>query len=69
MRMKRLTLSLIAALLVAGTATSMLRSHVLFHYGRSDMPSIQELQTGQASRLPEQEMQDRSVLFAKETAQ
>ena len=67
--MKRLTLSLVAALLLAGTATSMLRSHVLFHDGRSGMPSIQELQTGQAGRLPEQEMQDRSVLFAKEAAQ
>jgi hypothetical protein len=68
MRMKHLMLSLIAAVLLAGTATSMLRSHVLFHYGRSGMPSIQELQTGQADKLPEQEMQDRSVLFTKETA-
>jgi hypothetical protein len=68
MRMKRLMLSLIAAVLLAGAATSVLRSHVLFHYGRSGMPSIEELQTGQASKLPEQEMQDRSVLFAKETA-
>jgi hypothetical protein len=68
MRMKHLMLSLIAAVLLASAATSMLRSHVLFHYGRSSMPSIQELQTGQADKLPEQEMQDRSVLFTKETA-
>ena len=67
--MKRLTLSLVAALLLAGTATSMLRSHVLFHDGRSGMPSIQELQTGQANKLAEQPMHDRSVLFAKETVQ
>ncbi|GMO62747.1 hypothetical protein CO683_17245 [Bradyrhizobium ottawaense] len=67
MRMKRLMLSLIAALLLAGAANSMLRSHALFD--QSGMPSIQELQTGQANKLPEQEMQDRSILFAKEPAQ
>lgn len=67
--MKRLMLPLIAALLLAGAATSVLRSHALFQFGQSGMPSIQELQTGQANKLPEQEMQDRSVLFAKESAQ
>ncbi|MBB4382468.1 hypothetical protein GGD66_004316 [Bradyrhizobium sp. CIR48] len=65
--MKRLMLSLIAALLLAGAASSMLRSHALFD--QNGMPSIQELQTGQANKLPEQEMQDRSILFAKEPAQ
>ncbi len=68
MRMKRLMPSLIAALLLAGAASSVLRSHVL-HIGQSSMPSIKELQTGQASKLPELEMQDRSVLFAREPAQ
>ncbi|WP_245477837.1 hypothetical protein [Bradyrhizobium guangxiense] len=66
--MKRLMLSLIATLLLAGAATGVLRSHGLFHDGRSGMPSIQELQTGQANKLPEQQMQDRSVLFTKEAA-
>ncbi|MEZ2145055.1 hypothetical protein AAE026_22600 [Bradyrhizobium sp. DN5] len=66
--MKRLMPSLIAALLLAGAASSVLRSHVL-HIGQSNMPSITELQTGQASKLPELEMQDRSVLFAREPAQ
>ncbi|PPQ21368.1 hypothetical protein CV770_01095 [Bradyrhizobium sp. AC87j1] len=69
MRMKRLMLSLIAALVLAGTATGVLRSHALFHFGQRGMPSIQEMQTAQAGKLPEQEMQDRSVLFAKEPAQ
>ncbi|MGY8635163.1 hypothetical protein RAD15_22045 [Bradyrhizobium sp. 14AA] len=67
--MKRLMLSLIAALVVAGAATNVLRSHALLHFGQSGMPSIQELQTAQSGKLPEQEMQDRSVLFAKEPAQ
>jgi hypothetical protein len=65
--MKRLTLSLIAALLLAGAASSVLRSHATFRFDPSGMPSIQDLQT-QANTLPEQEMQDRSVLFAKEPA-
>ena len=69
MRMKRLMLSLIATLLLAGAATSVLRSHGLLQDGRTGMPSIQELQTGQANKLAEQPMQDRSVLFAKETVQ
>ncbi|WP_407184236.1 hypothetical protein [Bradyrhizobium centrosematis] len=67
--MKRLMLLLIVTLLLAGAATSVLRSHALFHDDRTAMPSIQELQTGQANKLPEQQMQDRSVLFAKEAAQ
>ncbi|WP_035972646.1 hypothetical protein [Bradyrhizobium sp. WSM3983] len=67
--MKRLMLSLIATLLVVGTATGVLRSHALLHIGRSGMPSIQELQTGQASKLPDQDIQDRSVVFASEPAQ
>ncbi|MCP3387973.1 hypothetical protein NLM27_04175 [Bradyrhizobium sp. CCGB12] len=67
--MKRLMLSLIVALVIAGAATNVFRSHALFHFGQSGMPSIQELQTAQAGKLPEQAMQDRSVLFAKEPAQ
>lgn len=69
MRMKRLMPSLIAALLLAGAASSVLKSHVLFHAGQISMPSIKELQTGQASKLPELQMQDRSVLFAREPVQ
>ncbi|GMP03497.1 MULTISPECIES: hypothetical protein [Bradyrhizobium] len=67
--MKRLMLSLIAALFLAGTATGVLRSHALLHFGQSGMPSIQDMQTAQSGKLPEQEMQDRSVLFAREPAQ
>lgn len=66
--MKHLMLSLIATLVVAGAATSVLRSHALMHSGQSSMASIQEMQTGQTGRLPEQEIQDRSVLFGKEPA-
>ncbi|WP_036017085.1 hypothetical protein [Bradyrhizobium sp. WSM1743] len=67
--MKRLMLSLIAALLLAGAASNVLRSHALFHFGQHGMASIQDMQTGQANKLPEQELQDRSVLFAKEPGQ
>ncbi len=66
--MKRLMLPLVAAVLLAGAASNMLRSHAQFQFGQNDMPSIQDLQSGQANSLPEQEMQDRSVLFAKEPA-
>lgn len=63
--MRRLMLSLVAAVLVIGAATSVLRPHAL-RSAQSGMPNIQELQTGQASTLAEQEIEDRSVLFARE---
>ncbi|EIG57010.1 hypothetical protein FXB41_04585 [Bradyrhizobium canariense] len=63
--MKRLMLSLVTALLVIGAATSVLRPHALLHSAQSGMPNIQELQTAQASTLAEQEIEDRSVLFAR----
>ncbi len=66
--MKTLMLSLIAALAVAGAASGVLKSHALFPSGKSGMASIQDMQTGQTARLPEQDIQDRSVLFGKEPA-
>jgi hypothetical protein len=66
--MRRLMLSLIAALVLAGAASTMLKSHALLRSGQSGMASIQDMQTGQTARLPEQEIQDRSVLFGKEPA-
>jgi hypothetical protein len=68
MRMKRLMLSLIAALVLAGAASTMLKSHALLRSGQNGMASIHDMQTGQTARLPEQEIQDRSVLFGKEPA-
>ncbi|MDA9469093.1 hypothetical protein XH87_31620 [Bradyrhizobium sp. CCBAU 53415] len=67
MRMKRLMLSFIAAMLL-GAASNAFRSHAVFQFGQHGMASIQDMQTGQANKLPEQELQDRSVLFAKEPA-
>lgn len=64
--MKRLMLSLATALLVISAAASMLRPHALSRAAQSGMPNIQELQTGRAGTLPEQEIEDRSVLFARE---
>lgn len=66
--MKRLMLSLIAAMLLAGAVGNVYRSHAVLHFDEHGMASIQDMQTGQANKLPEQEMQDRSVLFAKEPA-
>ncbi|MDD1533175.1 hypothetical protein C7U89_07680 [Bradyrhizobium sp. WBOS4] len=68
MRMNRVMLSLIAALALAGAASTMLRSQALFGSARSGMASIQDMQTGQTARLHEQDIQDRSVLFGKEPA-
>jgi hypothetical protein len=67
--MKRNLLSFVAALLVISAATSMLRSHSLSRFAQNGMPNIQELQTGRASALTEQEIEDRSVLFARERTQ
>jgi hypothetical protein len=66
--MKLLMLSLIAAMLLAGAANSMFRPHAVLHSGQPGMGSIQDMQTGKADTLPEQELQDRSVLFGKEPA-
>ncbi len=66
--MNRVMLSLIAALALAGAASTMLRSHAQFGSGQSGMASIQDMQIGQTARLREQDIQDRSVLFGKEPA-
>lgn len=63
--MKRLMLSLATALLVINAAASALKPHALSHFAQSGMPNIQELQTGRAGALPEQQIEDRSVLFAR----
>lgn len=66
--MKRLVLPLIAAMLLAGMASNALRSHAVPDFDQHGMPSIRDMQTGQANKLSEQHLQDRSVLFAKEPA-
>jgi hypothetical protein len=66
--MKLVMLSLIAAMLLAGAANSMFRPHAVLHSSQRGMASIQDMQTGKADRLPEHELQDRSVLFAQEPA-
>ncbi|WBL81556.1 hypothetical protein I3J27_14455 [Bradyrhizobium xenonodulans] len=66
--MKRLMLSLATALLVISAAAGALKPHALSRFAQSSMPNIQELQKGRASTLPEQEIEDRSVLFAREWA-
>jgi hypothetical protein len=64
--MNRLVLSILAALLVGGVATSVFKSHA-FRVGQSGMPSIQDLQTTrQSSKLPAQDFEDRSLVFARE---
>ena len=64
--MKLLMLSLLAALLLAGAANSVFRPYAVPHLAQPGMASIQDMQTGQADILPEQELLDSSVLFAKE---
>ena len=66
--MKLLMLSLIAAMLLAGAANSVFRPHAVPHSSQRGMASIQDMQMGRADKLSEQELQDRSVLFAKEPA-
>ncbi|MDA9503081.1 hypothetical protein [Bradyrhizobium sp. CCBAU 11357] len=66
--MKLVMLSLIAAMLLAGVANNMFRPQAVPHFDQHGMASIQDMQTGQADKLPEQELQDRSVLFVKEPA-
>lgn len=67
--MKSLFLSLVSALLIIGAASSMLKSHALFRSAQSGMPNIQELQTGRAGALLEQQIEDRSLLFTRERTQ
>lgn len=64
--MKRLMFPLTMALILIAAATGVIKSHALFQFGRSGMPSIQELQTHRSATLPDQEIEDRSVIFAKE---
>ena len=65
-RMKLLMLSLIAAMLLAGAANTVFRPHKVSRSGQPGMASLQDMQTGQANKLPDQQLQDRSILFAKE---
>ena len=68
--MKRLALSVVAALVVIGAATSVLKSHSLFPFGKSGMPPIQELRSAdQIGNLPVQEFEDRSLEFANKAKQ
>ncbi|PIT04143.1 hypothetical protein TSA1_27765 [Bradyrhizobium nitroreducens] len=68
--MKRLTLSVVAALLAVGAATSVLKSHSLFPFGKSGMPPIGELQSADQIRsLPVQDFVDRTFEFPKEAKQ
>ncbi|MCK1739581.1 hypothetical protein IVA80_01505 [Bradyrhizobium sp. 139] len=64
--MKRLMFPLMMALTVIGAATGVIKSHALFPFGQSGMPSIRELQAHRSAALPDQEIEDRSVMFAKE---
>jgi hypothetical protein len=68
--MKRLLLSLITVLVVVGAVTGVLKSHSLSHLGKATMPSIQEQQSaGWARKLPEQDFEDRSLVFPRERTQ
>jgi hypothetical protein len=67
--MKRLMFSLMTALIIAAAATSVIKSHALFRFGQSGMQSVQELQTNRSATLTDQEIEDRSVMFAKERTQ
>ena len=64
--MKRLMLSLATALLVISAAASALKPHALSRFAQSGKTNIQNLQKARASTQPEQEIEDRSVLFARE---
>lgn len=67
--MKRLAFSVAVVIVAIGAATSVLRSHSLFPFGKRGMPSIQELQsTNEAGRLPAQDFEDRSLVFPREPA-
>jgi hypothetical protein len=66
--MKRLVLSLIAALIAAGAAASVLKSNALFPFNKSGMPPIRELQTADGlGKLPIQDFEDRSLVFPRES--
>lgn len=66
--MKRLVFSVAIAIVAVGAATSVLRSHSLFPFGKHGMPSIQELQsTNAAGKLPAQDFEDRSLVFPRES--
>jgi hypothetical protein len=67
--MKRLVLFLITAFVAAGLATSILKSHTLTLIGKSNMPTLQEQQSGEwVRRLPAQDFEDRSLVFPREPA-
>lgn len=65
--MKRLVLSVIAALIAVGAATGILKSHAPFPFSKRGMPSIQELQSSdRLGNLPVQDFEDRSLVFPRE---
>jgi hypothetical protein len=67
--MKSHVLLVIAAMVAIGAATGILKSHPFSHFGKSDMPPIQELQSSRESgKLPVQEFEDRSLVFPRETS-
>jgi hypothetical protein len=67
--MKRLVPSLIIALVAAGIATTMLRSHTLVQAGKITPPTLQEQQSADwVKRLPAQDFEDRSLVFPREPA-
>ena len=68
--MKRIALSVIAALVAIGAATSVLKSHSLFPFSKSGMPPIHELQSAeQMGHLAVQDFEDRSLVFPREAKQ
>jgi hypothetical protein len=68
--MTRLVPSVIAALVAIGAATSVLKSHSLFPFGKVGMPPVQELQNAdQLGKLPVQDFDDRSLVFPRESRQ
>ncbi|MGY8709432.1 hypothetical protein RAD16_27135 [Bradyrhizobium sp. 18BD] len=67
--MKRFLFSMVVAVVAIGAASSVLRSHVLSPSRQTGMPSVEALQTQRSGTLPDQEIEDRSVVFAKERTQ
>jgi hypothetical protein len=69
--MTRLTILVLAAVALLGTATGILRSHSLSTIGATgtaSMPTLQELNgaTG-TDKLPVEDFEDRSLVYPRET--
>jgi len=68
--MKGLTISALAAVALLAAATSMLRSHSFSTnslFGTAPMPTLQELQSAGANKLPAEDFDDRSLVYPRET--